>query len=127
MKLGSWTIMLLIVNTALTVSLGLYALITVRRELLFAALGFLGFGFVLLLVWRVAASSARCSLCMGPILLNRRCARSRHARRLSGSYRLQVARDIILTNSFRCPYCGESTLCKPRSSTRPGDPTQRDR
>ena len=115
MKLGAWTVLLLALNTAVTIPLAIYALIAVKRELLFAALGFLGFGLVILLVWRLSAAEARCSLCMGPIFLHRSCSRNRNAKQIFGSYRLRVARDIVLTRSFRCPYCGESTLCKPLS------------
>ena len=118
MKMGAWAFLLLALNTAITIPLAIYALVVVERQLLFATLGFLAFGLVLILLWRLCASGARCSLCMGPIYLHRHCSRNAAAKRSFGSYRLRVARDIILTRSFRCPYCGETTRCETKSSTR---------
>ena len=40
------------------------------------------------------------------------------AKPLLGSYRFRVARDIALVGAFRCPYCGEDTLCMPRKRPR---------
>ena len=119
MKMGAWAFLLLALNTALTIPLAIYALVMVERKLLFATLGLLAFGLVLILLWRLCATRARCSLCMGPISLHRHCSRNAAAKRTLGSYRLRVARDIILTSSFQCPYCGESTRCEPKSATPP--------
>lgn len=114
MKLGSWLFFLLGLNTLITIPVAAYALILVNRDLLLLTLSLLGASLVLLILFRIMAAGARCPLCTGPILLSRRCSRNRNAARTLGSYRIRVARDIMLTNRFRCPYCGESTRCSPR-------------
>ena len=116
MKFGAWLFFLLGLNTVVTILVILTALAMASQQLLVLTLALLTFGLVLLISFRVVASGARCPLCSGSVLLSRRCQRSRHAVRSFGSYRIRVARDIILCNSFRCSYCGESTHCSPRAS-----------
>lgn len=57
----------------------------------------------------VLSSRARCPLCMIPPLHPKRCQKNRRARRLLGSYRLQVATSVLFRDHFHCPYCGEAT------------------
>ena len=61
-----------------------------------------------LLEWALS-SRARCPLCMIPPLHPKRCQKNRRARRLLGSYRLQVATSVLFRDHFQCPYCGEAT------------------
>ena len=81
--------------------LGLYGLLT---------------SFCIFLLYKFFAHSAYCPLCRGPVLRGSRAQRNRHAGRTFWSYRLRIARDILLTNTFNCSYCGERTHCvvKPR-------------
>ena len=117
MKLSAWLFLLLGLNGLVTISVTLTALILVNRQLLILTLALLTFSLVLLIAFRLSASGARCPLCTVQILLSRRCQRNRNAQRTLGSYRARVARDIVLTRTFRCPYCGEPTQCSPRRPT----------
>ena len=69
---------------------------------------------------KILTHSAYCPLCRGPVLRGSGARRHRTAKRSLFSYRLRVARDITLTNTFVCPYCGERTHCvvKPRYQAR---------
>ncbi len=63
--------------------------------------------------WLFAARS-RCPLCVGHPMAHKSCAIHRDARRLFGSYRLQVALYVVFQGWFRCPFCGESTAIEVR-------------
>ena len=111
LRFGS--VLLLLVSTSLIVSIGgiAYGFYKNAPDLaekglygLFATLG-------LLLLQKYFAHSAYCPLCRGPVLRGSRAQRHRNASRTFWSYRLRVARDIVLTNKFSCPYCGERTNC----------------
>ena len=69
---------------------------------------------------KILTHSAYCPLCRGPVLRGSGARRHRTAKRSLFSYRLRVARDVTLTNTFVCPYCGERTHCvvKPRYQAR---------
>ena len=120
-KLGAWLLYLFCLSAVATIAVITCALVLNDRQLFVLALALLAWDLVLLVTCRLVASGARCPLCMGPIFLSRRCQRNQHARKIFGSYRLRVAGNIILTNTFKCPYCGESTRCTPkkRPSYRP--------
>ena len=60
---------------------------------------------------KILTHSAYCPLCRGPVLRGSGARRHRTAKRSLFSYRLRVARDVTLTNTFVCPYCGERTHC----------------
>ena len=66
---------------------------------------------ILALLHRLMAGSASCPLCRNQPLVAKGCQKHRKAHRLLGSYRLEVASSVLLHNSFRCPYCGESSRC----------------
>jgi hypothetical protein len=68
----------------------------------------------LALLYRLMAGSASCPLCHNQPLVAKGCQKHRKARQLLGSYRLEVASSVLLHNSFRCPYCGESSRCRVR-------------
>ncbi|NNM27929.1 MAG: hypothetical protein HKO57_00280 [Akkermansiaceae bacterium] len=120
MKLSALAFILLVVNIGILVPLVAYAVLEQDRQLLMIALGQIILGIALLIAYRVAGASARCSLCACPVMLSQSCSRNRNAKRLLGSYRTRVATAIVLTGKFTCPYCGEATLCVPRQ--RPGQP-----
>ena len=69
---------------------------------------------LLFVISHLGSFSARCPLCMNPVLHTRGCQKHRKARKFFGSFRLRVARDIVFKNKFLCPYCGEPTVCAPR-------------
>jgi predicted RNA-binding Zn-ribbon protein involved in translation (DUF1610 family) len=112
MKTGAW--LYLFASTLLVAASGtlIYAFLEHQKPLLLGAFGVVLFSVFLLLIYRLVSSSARCPLCTVPVLLSKRCQRNRKAQRLFGSYRFKVAKDIALRGSFRCPYCGEETLCQ---------------
>lgn len=102
----------------LAVATLIYSIMIDERSLLLPALVGIIFGIVLLIIFRIVSSSARCSLCAGAVLLSTRAQRNRNAKKLFGSYRFRVARDIALTGTYRCPYCGENTLCIAKDRSR---------
>lgn len=114
MKAGSALLLLSLLLAAAASALTLYALIDGRRTLLLGALALCGLLVCTLLSYRISAQSLRCPLCLGPILLSSRCAHHKDAKTLLGSYRLLVARNILLRNRFCCPYCGEPIKCEAR-------------
>ena len=77
---------------------------------------------VLFILYRISSWSAFCPLCRGPVLGGSGAQRNRRSKRSLGSHRLRVARDILLTNSFVCPYCNERTLCKTKERYRTNQP-----
>lgn len=71
--------------------------------------GFLALGVVLAFLQWLAASSARCPLCLTQVLARKGCAKHRKARRILGSHRLPVVVRILTKERFCCPYCHEMT------------------
>lgn len=84
----------------------------VDRELLTWSLIGMGGCLWVGLVYRLAAGVCRCPLCQTEPMLSKKCRKHRDAVKLMGSYRLMVASTTLLLNRFRCPYCGESSLCR---------------
>jgi hypothetical protein len=107
-------LLLSVLLCASTICVAIYALIDIDRPLLLWALGLFVAFVGSLIGYRYFAGSARCPLCMGPVLLSRQCSHHKKALTLYGSYRLRVAKDIVLRNGFSCPYCGEPTKCEVR-------------
>ena len=95
-----------------------YALYADTPQLAFLGLYGMFFSLVLFILYRVFSSSAFCPLCRGPVLGGSGAQRNRRAKRSCGSHRFRVARDILLTNCFVCPYCNERTLCKAKDRSR---------
>lgn len=124
MRVASGLLLLSCLLCVSAITVAIYSLYEINRPLLLVSLGLLGGFLVTALGYRYYASSSRCSLCMGPVLLSRQCSRSKKAQRSFGSYRLRVARDIIFKNSFCCPYCGEPTKCEVKKA--PASPTPQD-
>lgn len=122
MKLSALSFLMLATIVAVTVPLVAYALMESDRHLLGISLGLIGLGAIVLLVYRISGSSARCSLCSCPVMFSQSCSRNRNAKTVFGSYRARVAMGIVFTGKFVCPYCGEATLCSPRQ--RPTFPQQ---
>lgn len=114
MKLGALCYLLLTVSVISTAGLLAYAFWHGDRELVLKSLILIGVSFILFLFYKVFASSAACPLCRCRVLSGSGAQRNRNARRLLGSYRLRVARDLTFKNSFVCPYCSEGTLCVPK-------------
>lgn len=95
---------------------GLYAFLVVDLEFMKITIFCVCLVVALALLYRVMAGSASCPLCRNQPLISKGCQKHRKAQRLFGSYRYRVAGSVLLTGSFRCPYCGESSACrvKPR-------------
>ncbi len=125
MKLGARALLLFWMSFFAGLGLVGYAIYAGERSVAFPALALFIFSAFLLVVYRVFASSAHCPLCHGRVLSGTGAQRSRRARRTFGSHRLRVARDIVLTNTFVCPYCNESTLCIVKDRPRRGRAVRR--
>lgn len=76
------------------------------------SLAAIGIALLFALVQWIFASSARCPLCMMPVLSRKGCSTHRHARQFLGSLRLQVALSILFKGWFHCPYCNEPTVLR---------------
>jgi hypothetical protein len=111
MRLGAAAMLLAGVTALLTIGT-LGATIYLRdQKLALVALGLLGITLLLIVLYRIFASSAHCPLCRAPVLGGSGAQRNRRAGRIFGSHRLRVASNIILNNTFVCPYCHEATRC----------------
>lgn len=91
-----------------------YSLFLNQRDHLILASSLIGAGVIIMIIHWISAARARCPLCLTPSLAKKSCSKNRGAQRFLGSYRLKVATSIILTNSFRCPYCNEPTVLEVR-------------
>ncbi len=120
MKFGALTLLLSTVSLIATITLLFYVIFADARTFAYGALGCSVLTFVLFVVYKIFSSSAHCPLCRGPVLAGSGAQRNRNAKRTLGSHRLRVARNIIFTNTFHCPYCNEPTRCvikeRPKSS-----------
>lgn len=96
----------------------IYSIVTDDRLLFLSSFAALALGVIVLAIFRIVSSTARCSLCASAVLLSSRAQRNKHAWPLFGSYRFRVARDIAFTGIYRCPHCGERTLCIPKDKFR---------
>lgn len=114
LKLGALLYLVFLLSAITTLGLFAYGMFHDDRQLLIVGLAIFGATFLLFGMYRGFASSAHCPLCRGPVLSGSGAQRNRNAKRTFGSYRLRVARNIIFTNSFKCPYCNESTKCTPK-------------
>ena len=120
LKLGSLFLFLLFLSLCGSLSLIVYALYA--DSPLQASLGLYGMALslVFFILYRICSWSAFCPLCRGPVLGGSGAQRNRRAKRSLGSHRFRVARNILLTNSFVCPYCNERTLCRTKEHHRAG-------
>jgi len=125
MKLGSLVLFLLTLSLIATITLLSYAIYTADRTFSLGALSSFGMTLLLFILYRVYASSAYCPLCRGPVLRGSGAQRNGSAKRTFGSYRLRVARNIIFTNSFTCPYCNERTKCVVKERPKGGQVVKR--
>jgi len=99
--------------------LGLVA--TVQRDLsllLIAGLLVLTFG-ILSLIHLIEGGRTQCSLCKAALFGPTRNRKHRHAQNLAGSYKLQVAHDVLRHGRYRCPHCNEHILCREVDENRP--------
>jgi hypothetical protein len=111
MKWGSWLFLCASILLLATVLVLGFAFYNGQKSILLPALIGVFLALSLLLAYRLVSSSARCPLCATPVLLHNGCQKNKKAEPLMGSYRFRVARDIALLGAFRCPYCGEDSLC----------------
>lgn len=114
MRLAAWLFCLTCLALAAAAGLLGHAVQTITSRPAYLALGLLGLACVCALLQYHLARRVRCPLCLVPPLVPKGCSKSRHARRLLGSYRLRVACGVIFRSRFRCPYCGEHTRVTPR-------------
>ena len=114
LKRGGYLLLLALLALVASNAFLIVALYFNDRTLVLKAIPALFGSGMLFILAHLLSASARCPLCSNRVLHSSRCQRNRNARPLFGSYRLRVARDIVLFNRFRCPYCGEPTECVPR-------------
>jgi hypothetical protein len=112
--LGSLALIATILGFIATVVLIICTLIVRERILFILSLGMIAFVVTSGLTHLVISHWIRCPLCHGKLLASQKCVRSRNARTSLGSYRLGVAKGVLLKGYFRCPYCGEPCACAAR-------------
>jgi len=79
-----------------------------RDQVEIAIISTISFMFLAMAQWLISLKT-KCPLCLTAVLASKNCAKHRNARTFLGSYRLRVANRVLLSNHFRCPYCGELT------------------
>lgn len=96
----------------------LAAVVTADRE--WSKLGLIlgGGALVIAVIQWIFASSAKCPLCMMPVLSRKGCSKHRLAARVAGSHRFPVALGVLFKGHFRCPFCNEPTLLEVREPSR---------
>lgn len=99
----------LIASAVVTLAVALYRH---DNRLTLISLGALATALLSAIVQWIFASSARCPLCMMPVLSRKGCSTHRHARQFLGSLRLRVALSILFKGYFHCPYCNEPTVLR---------------
>ena len=119
LKLGSLLLFLLFFSLGGSLALMVYALYADSPSQAFLGLSGMFFSLVIFILYRISSWAAFCPLCRGPVLGGSGAQRNRRAKRSFGSHRFRVARDILLTNCFVCPYCNERTLCRAKKRGRP--------
>ncbi|MEI6676531.1 MAG: hypothetical protein WCO57_15280 [Verrucomicrobiota bacterium] len=92
----------------------LYSLAITEPKLTRLSLALLVVSVLITLIQMFAGRRARCPLCTGLPFRQNACIKHRDARKVLGSYSLQVAFAVIFRNYFRCPYCGEATTIRTR-------------
>jgi hypothetical protein len=112
LRLSSIALFALVLTMVTTFVIGITALIHADTSMMSLTILCVCLIGVLALLHRLMAGSASCPLCRNQPMISKRCQKHRNAHQLFGSYRLKVAKDILVHNHFRCPYCGESSQCK---------------
>jgi hypothetical protein len=92
-----------------------YSLVVSNHNLIVIAIGLIAVGTLVTIMQWMIAERTNCPLCITPILANKACSKSRHARKFFGSHRLYAAVSILILNRFRCPYCNEPTSVQARN------------
>lgn len=93
----------------------IYSIIVHDNPLTLIAMGTVALCILITVLQWLIATRTNCPLCITPVLANKACVKSRHAKSLFGSYPLRVAVAVLLKNSFRCPYCNEPTVLEVRN------------
>lgn len=108
-KLASWGLVMMSLLIVTTLGMTACAFVIDDLRLMQLALCLIVLSGVMALVQWLLSSRARCPLCRSQAIARDTSSKHRSAKRLFGSYRLQVAATIIFMKNFRCPYCGEPT------------------
>ena len=87
--------------------LSFFALGAYHQDVLFLYIsgGCLEVFLLLQMIHSMESSKIVCPNCRSQIMLIRRCAKHREAKKLFGSYSLRLALQVIFTNTFRCQFC----------------------
>ena len=112
--LGSLALVTCILASVVASGLFIWTLIKMDALLLRISLGVIGFAVLSGIVHLFMALRVRCPLCHGKPLVSQKCSRHRNARTSLGSYRLAVAKGVLQSGRYRCPYCGEPCECAHR-------------
>lgn len=89
---------------------------------LYMSLGLLAFWLISLFTFFIKASNLRCSLCMSPLWLSRKCQRPKNVKPALGiSYRLGLALAVVFKGNYSCHYCGESFSAKKARGSKRGE------
>ena len=76
--------------------------------LLYVAGALLGLYLLLQMIHSIESRKIICPNCRSQILLARRCAKHKEAKKLLGSHSLRVALQVVFSNRFLCQFCNET-------------------
>jgi predicted RNA-binding Zn-ribbon protein involved in translation (DUF1610 family) len=111
-RLSAFFFCLLFVAGAGLVAFTVYVVLHGTQEMMIRLLNAIGAFVLCWVLYLYTSLMCKCPLCRSGPMTPKRCAKHRDARKFLGSYRLRVAATVLTINRFRCPYCGESTLCR---------------
>lgn len=103
--LSKWTLGLA------TLSVGIAAAIQRNLPLLIVAGICAGLFAACFCIYLLEGQRTRCAVCSTPLFGLNKNLKHKHAKRLFGSYKLRISRDVLLFNRYQCPNCNERVTC----------------
>lgn len=92
----------------IAISAVVYSVYYQNETWLYASLGGVVFWLISSVFFYIKGAGVRCSLCMTPLWLGRKCQKHKNVKPALGvSYRLGMATAVVFKGHYRCPYCGE--------------------
>lgn len=92
-----------------------YVFISKNERVALYVLALIPVTVIVVILQIIVSTRTNCPLCLTPVLGFKSCNKHKKSRTLFGSFKLRVALGIIFLNSFRCPYCNESSMLKVRT------------
>jgi hypothetical protein len=110
-----WILLMLLIPGAM--AMACYTFFVMDSAPGMIALKLIGLALLVYLMHCLFSLRARCPRCLAGSFSRKGCSRHGSSRSLLGSHRLRVAMSVVFRNHFRCPYCGEFTAMKARTTS----------